>query len=373
MIEFTVNKKEEGKTLDKIFTARYPAVPYGIFRRALRRRDVKVNGVRVVDGRTMLSAGDNVCAYIDAAPAGTAGRDANAAGRAAGTSERADIAGAGQLPHIRTVYENDYILLAEKPQGLLSEPDPSRPGEPSLIELVRSGAAMGREGMDKFELCHRLDRNTGGLIFISKRPERTDAVKNALNGRFYRKIYSARVVGCPWTILPLNGSWRPFCAFLGKRAGESRVIVSDAEREGFRPIETWLRLAGTEGDITDASVVKTDAVDAKNVTEAADAAQSLAAETDATAVSPEKKAPPVTDIEAMLITGRTHQIRAHLAHLGFPVAGDGKYGKESQNRLIGLKYQALWASRYEYDPSKEALDPDNILPRLSFTSKPDFR
>ncbi len=349
MIEFTVNKKEEGKTLEKVFTARYPAVPYGIFRRALRRRDVKVNGVRVVGSRTMLSAGDNVCAYIDAAPACAAGRDADAAGRAAGTSGRADIAGAGQLPHIRTVYENDYILLAEKPQGLLSEPDPSRPGEPSLIELVRSGAALEREGMDKFELCHRLDRNTGGLIFISKRPECTDAVKNALNGRFYRKIYSVGVVGCPGTILPLNGSWRPFCAFLGKRAGESRVIISDTERDGFRPIETWLRLAGTEGDITDASVAETDAA------------------------SPEKKAPPVTDIEAMLITGRTHQIRAHLAHLGFPVAGDGKYGKESLNRLIGLKYQALWASRYEYDPSKEALDPDNILPRLSFTSKPDFR
>ena len=311
MIEFTVNEKENGRALEKIFASRYSSVPYGVLRRALRKRDVKVNGVRTGDGALLLHEGDVVIAYID--PDGPGG---SSSGR------------------IVTVYENDSVMLVEKPQGLLSEPDASRPGEPSLIELVRAAGEEKGEDRSEFELCHRLDRNTGGLIFISRRPERTETLKNALNGRFYRKIYAVKVIGDAGEILPLNGSWRPFYGFLGKRSGESLVTVADEEREGFRSIETHLRLTGRSAG---------------------------------------RGGTVISELEAMLITGRTHQIRAHLAHLGFPVAGDGKYGREAQNRLTGLKYQALWAARYEFDPERASLDPEGILPRRTFVSEPRFR
>ncbi|MBO5076714.1 MAG: RluA family pseudouridine synthase [Clostridia bacterium] len=326
MVEFTVNEKENGRTLENVFFARFPGVPASVFFRALRKRDLKVNGARTGDARLRLTGGDRVTAYVDADNApGTAPDAQNSPFKA-----------------VSSIYESEYILIAEKPQGLLSEPDPERPGEPSLIDFYKGG-----------ELCHRLDRNTGGLIFISKRPEYTASVKAALNARYYKKIYAVRAVGELKQILPADGSWRRFDAFLVKHPGESRVRVTDAPERGSKPVAACFRYLGSRT--------------VNGVT--------------------------LSDAEAMLITGRTHQIRAQLAHLGFPVAGDGKYGSEKVNRLTGLRYQALWACRYEYDPKHEALpesDRDNgantggaaalpeggwpaLLPQTTFESEPRFR
>ena len=158
MVNFTVNDKEGGKRLERVFFGRYPYIRRGAFYKVLRNRDVKVNGARTSDAGLILKEGDVVAAYIDAAP------------------ETGPVT-------IPVVFENDNIVLAEKPQGLLSEPDPSRPGEASLIELLRAQRSGNDPQAAEYELCHRLDRNTGGLIFVSRRPEFTAVVKEALNAR----------------------------------------------------------------------------------------------------------------------------------------------------------------------------------------------
>lgn len=319
MIEFEVNGKEEGKALEKVFFGRFRDVPPGAFFRVLRKRDVKVNGVRTSDGRLALRAGDCVRVYLD-----REGSDG---------------------PDIPVVYENGCIIVAEKPQGLLSEPDSRREGEISLLDTMRlKTPANGIDGdLNGPELCHRLDRNTGGLIFLCKKSEYLDSVKAALNSRYYNKIYSVIVVGDMSGVLDAGGEWKTFSAFLSKNAGQSRVSVSADPRPGSRPIETRLRITGIEKR---------------------ESGQIL------------------TSLEAMLVTGRTHQIRAHLAFLGFPIAGDGKYGRGSVNRSLGLKYQALWASRYEYDPywDRRAFELAGgreevlrYLPHGPFVSVPSFR
>ena len=334
MIEFTVNSKEGGKRLENVFFGRYAGVPSGAFFRALRKRDVKVNGRRTSDAGTVLTAGDVVTVYVDACPS------------AEGAAFAASAA-------IRVIYENEFVLFAVKPQGMLSEPDENRPGEPSLIETLREQRAKTDPDAEKYELCHRLDRNTGGILIVCRRTELTQTVKEALNARFYRKIYSARVIGDARGILPDDGSWVSFKAHLSKAAGESRVFVSDDPRRGSRPIETRLRFTGLWNG------------------------SGSGGDEGANAVIPSVQ---VSCVEAMLITGRTHQIRAHLAHLGYPVAGDGKYGKDALNRLLGLKFQALWASRYEYDPGWSSSAPatlvsaaEEILPKDVLISVPEFR
>ncbi|MBO7407312.1 MAG: hypothetical protein J6V14_06735, partial [Clostridia bacterium] len=138
MIEFEVNEKESGRSLETVFFARFPGVPAGVFFRALRKRDLKVNGVRTGDARLKLTGGDRVTAYVDAdrgAAANAAGAD-NTLPAASGTASDAQN---GRFPAISVVYESEYILVAEKPQGLLSEPDPERPGEPSLLDYFKHG------------------------------------------------------------------------------------------------------------------------------------------------------------------------------------------------------------------------------------------
>ena len=327
MVKFTVNDKEGGKRLKSVFFERYPNIPSGAFFRALRNRDVKINGTRTGDVAAILEAGDEVTVYVDAR--------------------------AAEEPEVRTVFENEYIVIAEKPQGLLSEPDANRPGEASLIELARAQITNAENSEAQYELCHRLDRNTGGMIFISKKPGITAAVKEALNARYYKKIYTALVIGDARGILPPDGGWVFFKAQLRKDDSSSRVFVSERPSAGSREIITGLRFAGLSG-----------------IPGASRADNTRAA------------LPLISRVEAMLVTGRTHQLRAHLAFLGYPIAGDGKYGSEAVNRLAGLKYQALWASRYEFDPDAAAVFAGktiagvpvaSILPETVFESEPRFK
>ncbi len=225
-------------------------------------------------------------------------------------------------PDKRTEYKVAYIdpgvIVVEKPQGLSCEPFSG--DNDSLIEAVRRDLDPGAC------LCHRLDRNTGGLVIIARNPKMLELFEKAHTERTVKKTYEAVVIG---NAFEKFGDGRKFIskkAYHFKDAKLGMVYIYDNPRKLARPIETLVRPVS---------------YDPANNT---------------------------TVVDVMLVTGRTHQIRAHLAHLGFPVAGDGKYGRNAVNRKLGYKYQALWAKKIELEDS---LAKAAGMPKV-IRSVPDF-
>lgn len=299
MIEFTVAPSEDGILLDRVLWKRYPDLPGGSFYKALRKKDIRIDGKRI--GQNVpLSAGSQVTAYITVP----------------------------KPLSYEVVYENDWILLCKKPQGLLSEPD--EPGAPSVLSQVQ-------ETYPDCALCHRLDRNTGGLLFLCKKPAYTELIAACLSNRYYQKIYRAVVLGDIRKMISANDHFTLYEAHHFKDSRSKRVYIYGTPRKGTKPIRTAIRFISYNGEQD------------------------------------------TSHVEVMLLTGRTHQIRAHMAFLGYPVAGDGKYGVETRNRLLGYRYQALWAYCYkpadDYQGARRLHDQpiEQVLPAQTFLCPPEFR
>ena len=200
-------------------------------------------------------------------------------------------------PRIATVYEDARIWVVEKPRGIASRQVDDPRGAPGVLECLRrqaEGRGEPPEAVRALRLCHRLDHHTGGLLLLAKDDRTEAALRGAFERREIEKFYTCLVVGTPE---PPRAALR---AYLRKDAGAARVAVRGEPFPGASPIETGYRVLSA-GD--------------------------------------------VARLEVRLITGRTHQIRAHLAHIGHPVLGDDKYGDRAANRRHGARRQMLWATR----------------------------
>ena len=182
------------------------------------------------------------------------------------------------------VFEDEAYLVVNKPKGV-----PVTGGTASL-----EGLCARHTGAPVFA-CHRLDVMTGGLTLLAKGEEALFAAERAFKARELKKTYRALVRGCP---SPREAA---LCGYLRKDEKAARVAVLDRPAPGALPIETRYRVI-EEGE-------------------------------------------GVSRLEVDLITGRTHQIRAHLAHIGHPILGDDKYGDRAFNRVHGARGQRLWATR----------------------------
>ncbi|NTV89244.1 MAG: RluA family pseudouridine synthase [Clostridiales bacterium] len=308
----TVDTKNAGKRIDKYLQESYPGLSFSLLLKTFRKRDVKVNGTRVQQDYK-LEPGDIVEIFLtdELLCMGISEKSTDTPSNALPAKEM-DVKNARMFD---VVYEDDNIILVNKFQGISVHAD--REGDSAtLIDNVSE--YLGYKAM----LCHRLDRNTGGLVVIAKNAESHDIIVECMSRGEIRKYYQCLVKG------ELEKKTSTLKAWLEKEEHISRVFVSDEKKRGSLEIITKYKVLEYEGDAD------------------------------------------ISRLEIELVTGRTHQIRAHMASIGHPVIGDGKYGKNSVNRPLKMKQQALWACRLEMNLT--AAGRLNYLKGRSFEVEPGF-
>jgi RluA family pseudouridine synthase len=215
-------------------------------------------------------------------------------------------------PKLDIVYEDPNLLVVNKQPGM-SVVEDRDDGKPTLFSLVLKYMIENnlyfKETGDVPFACHRLDHNTGGLTMFAKNAAYFDLITQALSQRRIAKFYRTIVVGRP------QKDEDELHGYLEKDSGAARVRVISRHTKSALPIVTRYKVIKSSGDL------------------------SL--------------------LEVELVTGRTHQIRAHLASIGTPVLGDDKYGDRRANKRSGARYQALWATRLQFFTG-----PNNLLSYL---------
>ena len=288
MKELSVGQNDAGQRLDRFVGKAVPLLPDSLLQKYIRLKRIKCNG-KGAKRDTRLAAGDVLQLYINdeffEKP-----REENSYLKV-GT------------PRLNIVYEDENILLLDKKPGVLCH-SAGIWDYNTLIANVQAYMAQKGEWRPKEEnafapaLCNRIDRNTGGIVIAAKNAEALRILNDKIRDREIEKYYLCAVQGRP---KPPAGRLENY---LFKDAKKNQVFVKNRPEPGAKTAVTEYRLLTSKGKL------------------------SL--------------------VECRLLTGRTHQIRAQMAHAGWPLLGDGKYGSERFNKDFGEKGQALYSYRLEF-------------------------
>lgn len=294
MISVTVPEKYHQKKLDRFLTEYFKKLPRSAVFKALRNKDIRVNGKKIIENISV-QAGDVLDVYI---------KDDVLYGADRGTVLLSADRQKNRPPVYNIIYEDQNLLMVNKKPGIPVD-NASDANEASLIDMVtlylqeKGEYIPGKTDHFAPALCHRLDRNTGGIVIIAKTQEALDIMLDKIKNHEVKKFYQCIVMGCPQ---PLHTELRHY---LFKDSRKSQVYISEIKKPGYVEIITRYKVLETGEEMS--------------------------------------------RLEVELVTGRTHQIRAHLAYIGHPIVGDGKYGVNKFNRKVGAKNQALWAYKVVFD------------------------
>lgn len=295
MRKIVVTKNEAGQKLFKLLAKYLDMAPQSFLHKMLRKKNITLNGKKA-DGSELLQEKDEVCLFLaeDTIRSFQKPDKAQTIVKQVGKKE-------STLSEIRIVYEDADILILNKPVGVLSqkaEKEDISINEWLIGYLLETGAVtMETLQILRPSICNRLDRNTSGLITAGKSITGLQTLSRLFKERTVHKDYFCIVCGRIEKECSLKG-------YLEKNARTNKVTVEEKKHS-----ETSVYIATEYVPVTTNGRY--------------------------------------TLLRVRLITGKTHQIRAHLAAAGHPLVGDGKYGDAQENRLLfehfGIKHQLLHA------------------------------
>lgn len=286
MKELIINSNDVNQRLDKFIQKSVPRLPQSMMYKAIRNKRIKINGKRA-EISTRLQAGDIVQMYIN--------------DEFFDTAVETEFMSAPAVLDI--VYEDENIILIDKKNGLVVHEDNENTVDTLINRLKHYLYDKGEynpEEENSFvpSLCNRLDRNTGGIVIAAKNAESLRILNQKIKDRELEKYYLCITVGVP----PKKKD--TITAYLEKNSDDNTVKVTDRKTDKNKTIITTYKVLKTK--------------------------ENLAL------------------LEIKLDTGRTHQIRAHMAHIGCPLLGDGKYGINKVNKEYKIKTQALYSYKLKF-------------------------
>ncbi len=287
MKSFNITKNDSNQRLDKFIGKVCPTLPAALMYKYIRTKRIKVNGKRA-EISTRLAVGDLVEAYIN------------------------DEFFTPQKPHydflssptkLQIVYEDENILLVDKPQGLIVHPDDKEYRDTLIGRIQHYLYDKGEydpevENSFKPALANRIDRNTGGIVIAAKNSEALRILCEKIKEREIDKRYLTVVHGVP------RRKSDTLEGFLKKNEDKNKVYLNNKKTDDNLTIRTRYKTIATRDNLA--------------------------------------------LLEVELLTGRTHQIRAHLASIGHPLLGDGKYGKNAADKKMGFDKQALYSYKLSF-------------------------
>ena len=312
MKELRVNPNDAGQRLDRFVSKAVPLLPESLLQKYIRLKRIKVNG-KGAKRDARLQTGDLLQLYINdeffEKP-----REENSYLKV-GT------------PKLSIVYEDENILLADKKPGVLCH-SAGVWDYNTLIANIQAYLAQKGEWRPREEnsfapaLCNRIDRNTGGIVIAAKNAEALRILNDKIRDREIEKYYLCAVQGRP---RPPEGRLENY---LFKDAQKNQVFVKAKPEPGAKTAVTEYKLLRSKG--------------------------------------------PLSLVECRLLTGRTHQIRVQMAHAGWPLLGDGKYGRERFNKDYDEKGQALYSYKLRFDFPTDAGILEYLRGREFQVEKVDF-
>lgn len=290
MRQLTVHKNDENQRLDKYLKKYLKEAPGSFIYKMLRKKNIVLNGKKA-DGTEKLSAGDEIKLFFAEETLEKFTGEASIAPKLNFPEKKLDI-----------LFEDENLLIINKPAGELSQKAEAKDvsmNEYALGYLQKSGA-ITEESLKVFKpsVCNRLDRNTSGILIVAKTYQAAREFGEALQKRSVRKFYNCIVKGVVKQAEKIDG-------YLLKDEKSNKVQIFKYTKEGAAEIHTAYKPMKTKNNLT--------------------------------------------LLEVHLITGRTHQIRAHLSSIGHSILGDPKYGDKKLSDKYKVKYQLLHACRLELD------------------------
>lgn len=301
MREIIINKNEAGQRFDKLLFKYFNAAPASFVYKMLRKKNITLNNKKS-DGKDKLAVGDCVKIFM--------------------TDETIDkfrssknIEASGKATHkfsLDVVYEDENVIIVNKPAGVLSQK--AKKNDISMneyiIEYLLDTKQLSENELETFKpgICNRLDRNTSGLLIAGKSLLGLQVMSDMLKDRTFGKYYITVVSG------EINGKTK-IKGYLTKDSKYNKVKIYDKPLKESSYIETEYECLKTNGRYT--------------------------------------------ILKVKLITGKPHQIRAHLASVRHPIIGDTKYGRADINEIFrkkcGVKYQLLHAWQLKFDEMPDEL------------------